>query len=349
MNDFLDRPGSDLAIGIDLGGTNFRAALYRGLAAGAAARARGEEGGWHRVAERREEVGDRRSPASVVERIAAVVRELALDAGLQGPVPVGIGLAGMLAGDDGMVAISPHLRWRDVPLGALLRAALGAGQAVVVENDVNAVTVGEVSLGAGARARDVLAVFVGTGIGAGAVIDGRLLQGATHCAAELGHTKVAWGEDARECACGLRGCIEAYAGGVYLQRRVRAELRGGARSLATSLAGGAELVNPGHIDSAAARGDDYALDLWAEITPLLAVAIANAVTLLNPTHLILGGGVLLRAPVLREHVVSALEVAVNPPALVGLTIADAALGDEAGTVGAALLANLSSAWAPSSG
>src|SRR5690606_33513453 len=139
----------------------------------AAARARGEESGWQRVAESREEVGDRRSPEAVIARIAAVIRELAVGAGVQGAVPVGVGLAGMLAGDEGMVAISPHLGWRDVPLGSLLRAALGASQPVVVENDVNAVTVGEVSLGAGARAGDVLAVFVGTGIGGGAVIDGR--------------------------------------------------------------------------------------------------------------------------------------------------------------------------------
>ena len=87
-----------------------------------------------------------------------------------------------------------------------------------------------------------------------------------------------------------------------------------------------------------ADGDDYALGLWAEIGPLLGVALANAITLFNPNKLILGGGVLSRTPVLREHVITALEVAMNPPAREFLVIDDAALGDDAGLVGSALLA-----------
>ncbi len=124
-----------------------------------------------------------------------------------------------------------------------------------------------------------------------------------------------WDDSARRCACGLKGCIEAYAGGEQLSRRARAELAGGARSAAIDLAGSIEAVNPGHLDAAAAEGDDYALGLWAEVGPLLGVVLANAVRLFNPQRLILGGGVLSRTPVLREHAIAALQVAVNPPAL----------------------------------
>ena len=92
------------------------------------------------------------------------------------------------------------------------------------------------------------------------------------------------------------------------------------------------------VDAAAAEGDEYALNLWAEIGPLLGVALANAVTLFNPQRLILGGGVLSRTPVLHEHVVTALEVAMNPPARDTVSVEDAQLGDDAGLVGSALLA-----------
>lgn len=335
MNDFIDTTDRDLAIGVDLGGTNFRVAAYRGLGYAAAARARGDRDVAHEtVASYREAVGAIRDPESITERVVAAVTGLRAELG--GDVPVGVGFAGMFSSHDGFVSRSPHLGWRDVPFGQMLRRRLG--ERVVVVNDVNAITFGEHAVGAAAGARDVLVVFVGTGIGGGMIEGGRLVYGSTGCAAEIGHTKVVWGRAARECACGKRGCVEAYVGGHNLQRRIRAELRGGARSLAASLAGGADKVNPGHLDKAAERGDDYALDLYDEIAPLLGVAVANAVTLTNPSHVILGGGVLSRTPVLREEVVAALEVAVNPPALAGLTIADAALGDDAGPIGAALLA-----------
>lgn len=335
MNDFIDTAARDLAIGIDLGGTNFRVAAYCGLGHAAAARARGDaDTSFQTLAVHRSEVGAVRDPDAIADRVAKEVGALRDAHG--DDMPVGVGFAGMFNSHGGFVKNSPHLGWRDVPFGDMLRRRLGGRVRVI--NDVNAITYGEYALGAAADASDVLAVFIGTGIGGGLIEAGRLVCGATGCAAELGHSKVAWGENARECACGKRGCVEAYVGGQNLQRRVRAELRGGARSIAVSLAGGADRVNPGHIDRAAERGDDYALDLYSEIAPLLGVAVANAVTLTNPSHVILGGGVLSRAPVLREHAVAALEVAVNPPALTNLVIADAALGDDAGPIGAALLA-----------
>lgn len=341
MNDFLDTQKDDIVIGIDLGGTNLRAAAFRGLATAVRARRSPDEPipeAATPVVLHREPVGTLRDPDSIVERLAAVIRRLAEQIGAEGPVPVGIGFAGMLRGRDGFVANSPHLGWRGVPFGVRMRAALGGAHPVVVHNDVNAITFGEYALGAASGSSDVLAVFVGTGIGGGVISDGRLIDGATGCAAEIGHTKVVYDASALPCACGLKGCVEAYAGGAPLQARIRAELSSGVRSAAVRLAGSPEVVNPGHLDAAAAEGDDYALTLYTEIAPYLGVALANAVTLLNPACLVLGGGVLSRTPVLREHAIAAFEVAVNPPALDGLRITDAALGDDAGLVGSALLA-----------
>jgi glucokinase len=337
-------------IGIDLGGTNLRVALYGELAPKTAeaepadADADAASAAPEPIARRRDPVGEPRDPDIIVTRIADAIRDV-VDRGQTHPavanaaaIPVGIGFAGMLRGDDGHVANSPHLRWRDVPLGRMLAERLGPRYPVVIDNDVNAITYGEYTLGAGRGVRDILAVFVGTGIGAGIISDGRLLVGAGHAAGEIGHFKVAYGDDAPACACGRRGCVETFVGGAYLQRRARAELAAGAQSAAVRHAGGAAHVHPGHLDRAAADGDAYALELYAEVTPLLAATLANAINLLNPARLILGGGVLSRTPVLRAHVVAALPLGTTDAALASLTIVDAALGDDAGLVGSAALA-----------
>ena len=309
-------------IGIDLGGSNLRAARVGADAA--------------MSEHRREPVGEPRDPETIVERCAKVIEDLA---GGETEVPVGIGLAAMLRGCEGMVANSPHLRWREVPFGKLLARRLGARFRVGIYNDVNAIVYGEAVAGSARGARDVLGVYVGTGIGGGLIVNGRLAEGASNCAGEIGHNKVRWDDRAAPCACGSRGCVEAYAGGSNLQRRITKELAAGARSSAVTLANGIENVNAGHVDLAAADGDEWALALWTEIAPLLAVTLGNAVSVLNPERLVLGGGVLSRCPTLYTLVTTTLMVAGNAPSLEALTIVQAELGDDAGIVGAARLAS----------
>jgi glucokinase len=310
-----------ISVGIDLGGTNLRAAAFDGDVI---------------VGHHRELVGEPRDPATVVAAVARVVEQLA-----PGGATVGVGIAAMLRDRRGTVANSPHLRWRDVPFGALLETRLGSRYSLGVYNDVNAITWGEVCAGAARGCRDVLGVYVGTGIGAGVVCDGRLVEGATNCAGELGHSKVRWDERAAVCACGSRGCIEAYVGGSYLQRRIVRELSDKkARSSALAYAGGVEHVTASHVDRAAAEGDDWALGLWSELAPLLAIALGNAVAVLNPERIVLGGGVIARCPTLFELVAAALEVAAPAASLEALGargIVAAELGDDAGLVGAARL------------
>lgn len=329
----------DIAIGIDLGGTNFRAGRYHGLARLACDYS---EQALDRVRSTAEvniaEVGAQRSPSAIVERMASAVRTLAEGCKPTKKIPVGIGFAGMLRGTDGYVVHSPHLRWHDEPFGAQLQEQLGDGFHLFVENDVNAITIAECIIGA-ARGHDhVLAVFIGTGMGGGIWARGAIVTGANGCAAEIGHTKVAFDENARLCACGRRGCVEAYVGGEALRARARAELGAGRNSLALELAGSADKVTASHLDQAAIQGDEYALAIVQEVAPLAGAAIANAATLLNPSCLVLGGGVLANAPFLRAQVQTAIEVVINPPAATNLTICDARLVDDAGLVGSALLA-----------
>ena len=318
-----------LAIGVDLGGTNLRAGAFRDGDSGADGDVATES--------HREPVGNAREPGAIVERLAGIVERLA--GAEPGPIPVGVGIAAMLRDTAGTVARSPHLRWHDVAFGRLLRDRLGARFAVGVYNDVNAITWGEAVAGAARGCRDVLAVYVGTGIGGGVIAGGRLLEGTSNCAGEIGHTKVRWDDAAAPCQCGGRGCAEAYVGGSYLDARIRRELSDKrTRTSAVQIAGGAEHVTAMHVDQAAADGDEWALELWSELAPLLAVSLANALSVLNSERLVLGGGVLARTPTLVSLTEIALTIMASPPILEPLTIAMAELGDDAGVLGAARLA-----------
>jgi glucokinase len=283
---------------------------------------------------RKEPVGEPRDPETIVERCAKLVEDLA---GNTKGVHVGVGIAAMLRDSQGTVANSPHLRWRDVAFGKLLATRL-RNHKVGIYNDVNAIVYGEAIAGAARGAKNVLGVYLGTGIGGGLIVNGELAEGATNCAGEIGHSKVRWDDAAAPCACGSRGCVEAYAGGNNLQRRILKELASGKRSSAVAFANGIENVNASHVDMAAADGDEWALALWTEIAPLLAVTLANAIALLNPERLVLGGGVLARCPTLYTLVTTTLMVAGNAPSLEALTIVLAELGDDAGIVGSAHLA-----------
>jgi glucokinase len=313
------------ALGVDLGGTNVRAAVVdvESGAVGAVAR----------------ETLAERTPQAVVETVARVVAGAAGPGGARGFGSVGIGVAGQVLGTSGVVLNAPNLGWRDVALGAQLEGRLGV--AVRIVNDLSAAAWGEARFGAARDVLDALVVFVGTGVGSGLVLGGRLHEGARGVAGELGHVKVRPprpAEAPRRCGCGAVGCLEAYAGGANVAARVRAELAAGARSAIRETSGGdLSRVNAGSVEEAAAAGDAYARRLWDEVGELLGLAIAGAVTLLNPRRLVLGGGVLLGCPTLYEIVEWRVRNEASRSAAVSLEVERAALGDDAGVVGAALL------------
>lgn len=315
-----------LYLGIDLGGTNLRAASFGGDPE-------------HVPRElHKEPVGEARDPYAIVTRISDVVERLA--SGATEAVSVGVGIAAMLRDRAGTVVRSPHLGWLDVPFGRMLADRLGRRFRIGVYNDVNAITWGEAVAGAGRGCRDVLAVYVGTGIGGGVIANGQLLEGTSNCAGEIGHAKVRWDDDAAPCQCGGRGCVEAYLGGSYLVKRIRQELaHDKPRTTVVELAGGRiEDVMPSHVDDAATAGDPWALGLWSELAPLLGVTLGNALCVLNSERLILGGGTLSRTPTLQFLVETALEISIPEAIREPLSIRCAELGDDAGLVGAARLA-----------
>jgi glucokinase len=303
-------------IGIDLGGSKLRAGLVS---------ASGQ-------LDARIEIPTEasRGVAHVLANLKQVVTRL-IEAAAGRVEAIGIAAAGHIHGETQAVVYAPNLEWEDVPLRAEIRTAFGIP--VCVENDVRAAAWGEYRFGVGRGASSLIAVFVGTGIGSGAVVEGLLVRGASNVAGELGHTQVV--DDGVPCACGQRGCVEAYASGRGLARRLEAALATGATTrLRAPGDGGRAAVTAADVARAARAGDDLARELWGDAVRYLGVALANYVTLLNPEILILGGGVVGTVPGLLEEMAARVAARTTRPAR-RLRVSPAGLGESAGIVGAA--------------
>ena len=306
-------------LGIDLGGTFARAAVVD---------AKGKI-----VASSKTALTER-SPAAVVEAIADAAAIAIQSAGVR-VESAGVGAAGQIQGDTGLLMVGPNLGWRNVPLGAMLQERLGYKVRVV--NDLSAAAWGELNAGAGRGAHDMLTVFVGSGVGSAIIAGGKLVGGAGGVAGELGHIKVV--PNGRRCGCGELGCLEAYVGGHNLIAQTRELLATGRSQVLRELTGGeAARVTPVTLEHAAEAGDAEAREVYERAGLMLAMAVANQVTVLNPARLILGGGVLTHCPGLRRRVLEGVQAFASNTSREGLLIAEAELGDDSGLIGAALLA-----------
>ena len=309
-----------LAIGVDIGGTKVAAGVV-------------DDAGGVIALIRRRTPGD---DVTETENVSAeVVAELSAryDA-----VAVGIGAAGWIGNDRATVLFSPHLAWRNEPLRDALAGRIGLP--VTVENDANAAAWAEYRFGAARDERVVACITLGTGIGGGLVLSGVLYRGAYGVASEWGHTCVV--PDGRRCACGNRGCWEMYASGRALARDARelAEVSPVAAHRMLQLVNGDPSALTGADVAVAAReGDPAAVEIFIGMGRWLGRGIANLAAVLAPSVVVIGGGVsdtgeLLVAPA-REAFASALTGRGFRPAA---SIRLAALGPEAGLVGAADLA-----------
>lgn len=274
----------------------------------------------------------RRGPAAVLATLEQVILEVAAAHADTGR-GVGIACAGQIDRATGAVVYAPNLDWHEVPLAAHLSRALG--RLVIVENDVRAAAWGEFHFGAGQGVDSLIAVFVGTGVGSGAVLGRALWRGGANAAGEIGHTQVVPG--GLPCACGRRGCLEQYVSGTGFQRRLRVVLEAGLPTQLSQPTGGdPRRLTASMIWAAADSGDAVAREIWGEAERYLVLAVANYVTLLNPDVLVLGGGVIETVPRLFEVVAAGVPELTTVLAR-SLRIARARLGDWSGVAGAAAL------------
>lgn len=312
----------DAVLGVDLGGTNIRAAAVS------------TDG---TILSRRqcptEPAG---GLAPVLDRIVATVDDAATAAALPPGTPVGVALPGAVNPRTGIVGIAPNLHgWRDVPIRDLLSERLS--RPVVAANDVNAAALGEWRYGAGRGHRDLIYLGIGTGVGGGAIVDGQLLLGQHGLAGEFGHTVVQL--DGPPCHCGGRGCLEAFAAGWAITRDAKQLLDSGMPSLLSDLvAGRDEPLSGVHVALAARQQDGLALEILARAGHALGVAIASFVHLFNPEVVALGGGVIAAGELLFGPMHQALEAQMMPPFAANLWVGASELDQDAGLLGAAVLA-----------
>jgi glucokinase len=268
-------------------------------------------------------------PAGVVAQIVAMCGRLS-DARIQA---MGVGVPGSFDAGSGVVLGIPALPgWVGFPLAAVLRDLTGLD--CMLENDAKAAAIGEWDAGAAKGFRNFVYVTVSTGIGACAVVDGRLLRGAGGLAGEIGHTRIA--ETSERCACGLYGCWQALAAGPALARRAEAVARSAPHSALAALAVTRPLSGL-EVGRAARAGDTAALSVVRDHAGLLAIGFANLQHVYAPDLLVVGGGVSDLLELMRPQ----LETVLRERLLPGFKPAEirvAALGDVAGLVGAAATA-----------
>jgi glucokinase len=301
-----------IAVGIDVGGTHLRAALV------------GETGLIGEVLRRASEVDD---AGVLVREVVDVLTELG-----QGPgpgLPVGLGMAG-LVDREGTLRYGPNVGVRDAPLAALLRQSLGRDRVVKVVNDASAAVVGEHRVGAARGHRDAVMFTLGTGVGGGVIVDGRLLEGAHGFAGELGHLVIA--EGGRDAPSGIAGTVEAYTSGTAIGREADDAVAAGLAS--------ARVADAPAVVAAARAGEAWALDVLERVGSRLGIAIASVASVVDPSVVVIGGGAGDAAAAFllptaqasfRTHLMGAAHRPVPP-------IVAAELGDDAGVIGAGLIA-----------
>ena len=257
--------------------------------------------------------------------------------GKYGVKAIGVGIAGQIDDKTGSVMFSPNLNWRDVPLKKILEKETGLD--AYITNDLTAITYGEWKFGSGKGEDNIICIFAGTGIGSGIVINGSLYTGCSNAAGEIGHITVVSG--GRKCACGNSGCLEAYAGGLGIANIAKERAAADNKSfenIINAAGGSIEGVSAETVAQAYQAGDKNAAALIKETGRYLSDGVISAVNLLNPCVIILGGGVIDGIRDLFDIVKSEVDGRALKASVLSLRILRAALGKDAGIIGAAGLA-----------
>jgi glucokinase len=313
-------------IGIDLGGTNLRAAIadtetgeifhqrnYPTLAA------EGQE--------------------AVIQRIVQLIQELTQADGLPASEikAIGIGVPGTPDIDTGVIRFLPNLpgKWLDVPLQSIIEEQVRLPVALI--NDVRAITLGEWTFGAGRGADTVVCLAIGTGIGGGVVVNGQFHLGIGGTAGEFGHHVVE--VDGLPCGCGGKGCLELYASGPAIAAMgVKEVMHGHTTRIGELVNHDLNRIDAGTVVQAAREGDPIAKAILERVGMYLGIAIGNILGVVSPQKVILGGGVSTAGDLLLKPVMKTVKERVHVIPLDQVSLVQAELGINGGLLGAALWA-----------
>jgi len=316
---------AEYIVGVDLGGTKILAGVFKtpqeciGIAKLSTKPQRGVE--------------------AVIERVARCVQDAVdeADLNLKQVAGVGVGAPGAVNSDSGSVIFAPNMEgWKDVPLKKQLEKHLGIP--VFVENDCNIAALGVHVTELKSKPRNLVGIFVGTGIGGGIIINGDLYSGFNHTAGEIGHMVL--DVSGPKCGCGNKGCFEALASRTAIFQQIKAGIKDGEKTILTEMLGNdlADLRS-GDLRKAIRRGDKFVEKIVEGAAEYIGIGIANLVNILGPEVVVVGGGVIeaLEDEMMSVIVETAQDYAM-PGTMKDVEIVASKLGDSAGITGGAVLA-----------
>lgn len=319
----------EYVVGLDLGGTKILAGVFNSSL--------------ESVATAKLSTKSQRGADKVIERIARCVQDAVdeADLNLKQIAAVGIGAPGAVDSENGTVIFAPNLEgWKDVPLKKDLEKLLDVP--VFVENDCNICALGVYVAELKSKPRSMVGIFVGTGIGGGIILDGKLYSGFGHTAGEVGHMVLEL--NGPKCGCGNKGCFEALASRTAIFQQIKAGIKEGEKTLLTEMLGNdLEDLRSGDLRKAIRRGDKYVDKVIESAAEYIGVATANLINILNPEVVVLGGGVLeALADEMMSVIIETAKDYAMPGSMKGVEIIASKLGDSAGITGGAVLARRSS-------
>ena len=323
-----DTGKAEYVIGVDLGGTKIFAGVF--------------DPSMECIGTAKLSTKSQRGTEEVIARIERCVRDAIdeSDLNMKQVSGIGIGAPGAVDFEAGTVIFAPNLEgWKDVPLKKELEKQLGVP--VFVENDANIAVLGVHVAELKSKPRNVVGIFVGTGIGGGLIINGELFSGFNHTAGEIGHMVL--DVNGPKCGCGNKGCFEALASRTAIFQRIKAGVKAGEKTLLTDMLGDdLEDLRSGDLRKAIRRGDKFVAKIIEEVSEYIGIGVSNLVNVLGPEVVVLGGGVI---EALSDEMTGVITKAAKdhamPGTMKGVEIIASKLGDNAGITGAAVLAKRS--------
>jgi glucokinase len=315
---------SSYFVGVDLGGTKILAGVF--------------DSGFNCLARMKLSTKPERGFDGVIERVARCVRDAVdeCDLSLKQIRALGVGAPGAVDAAEGKVIFAPNLDWKDVPLKKALETQLDIP--VFVENDCKLHTVGVYEAELKAKPRHLIGIFLGTGIGAGLIINGKLYTGFNNCAGEIGHMVI--DIDGPECGCGNHGCFEALASRRAIFRTIQMAVKKGQDTVLTEMLGkDLSDLRSGDLRKAIRRGDKFVERVIEQAAEYTGIAVGNLINLFSPEVIVLGGGIIEQ---LEHEMLPIIEKTAKAHALPGtakgISIVATRLGDDAGITGGAVIA-----------
>lgn len=309
-------------IGIDVGGTNVKIALVD------------SDGkiGYSNTIPTRAEMGYEYTINNMKQAIRDLMTETKLSAkDIEG---IGFGLPGQVDFKSGIVRLITNIPgWVEIPLAKMIEDEFHIPTRI--DNDVRCAALGELNFGAGKGCENLICITVGTGIGSGLIINGKLVRGASNAAGEIGHIKLQM-HDGPICGCGDTGCLEAFASGPSIVAMAEEYILGGKSTKYREMANGGT-ITPFIVAEAAKAGDPVARRIFTRMGEYIGIGMASVVNLLNPERIIVGGGVADAGDILLNPLKETIKKRAMKIAGETVQVVPAQLGNTAGVIGASLL------------